>query len=400
MRGAKYLIVGIIISASMPVIAADIEFSGEGSLYCKGKHYYIHLEVKDPADSVELERLVDRNSFRIVEDWGPKERFKPSRADVEEYAGGKMGIKLVSARLKGTGRYRVIYIQDNGISTEFGPFEDPLNSESEREAGFFEKYIAPAFAKTGDGYRVDELSYGYDFSSEKTVSEFALHPYFGGERFSFDPYFKRDWTGVTAENGTGQHKEARSGGASLSLWLNQYGTGFWIKAKYEYERSVLLSGSTETNLYSQSLSFEAWMRLDDVARSINSPFDEHIAFKRIDLAAGYSAYESNNEDVWGTDDFDSGTPYLIGRFTCTLIDGIQISYAIETYWPSTLNDRYEQFQKVRVRLLLSNYLKKEKNRPYHPDIELAFDTGKRLPLFVEEKKVTLGFTFNLYPGND
>ena len=55
------------------------------------------------------------------------------------------------------------------------------------------------------------------------------------------------------------------------------------------------------------------------------------------------------------------------------------------------------FHSVRFRLLLRDVLPAQTGRTYHPDVEFAYDAGKRLPLFAEEEKVSIGFTFELYP---
>jgi hypothetical protein len=85
------------------------------------------------------------------------------------------------------------------------------------------------------------------------------------------------------------------------------------------------------------------------------------------------------------------------RGTWTFLYGFQLSYWLQTFWPSVLANGPTSFQSVRFRLLLRDVLPAQEGRAYHPDVELAYDTGKRLPLFEKEEKISIGFTFGLYP---
>ena len=147
--------------------------------------------------------------------------------------------------------------------------------------------------------------------------------------------------------------------------------------------------------YAHSIRVTAFARLDNLFDSVN----RHClsVFKGIDLGFGYAWYRSNDEEVWGESELESTTPYAIVRATWTLVYGLQFSYALESYWPSTLNERFEEFHVLRVRLLLRDLLEKEQRKSYHPDLEFSLDDGRRLPLFEREKRVSIGFTFDLFP---
>jgi hypothetical protein len=120
-------------------------------------------------------------------------------------------------------------------------------------------------------------------------------------------------------------------------------------------------------------------------------------FKGVDLGFGYAWYRSNNEEVWGSGNFERVTPIASARATWTVLYGFQLSYAVDTYWPTSLNESIEAYHSVRFRLLLREVFAGPSRKAYHPDLEFSYDTGKRLPLFQQERMVTLGFTFDLYP---
>jgi hypothetical protein len=88
---------------------------------------------------------------------------------------------------------------------------------------------------------------------------------------------------------------------------------------------------------------------------------------------------------------------MLLRLTWTFLYGLQFSYALESALQSEHGDGFEAFHKTSLRLLLRDLLEREERRPYHPDLECAYESGRRLPFFEREEMITIGFTFDLFP---
>ena len=138
-----------------------------------------------------------------------------------------------------------------------------------------------------------------------------------------------------------------------------------------------------------------FIRLDNLFDGLN----RHCVsvFKGVDIGFGYAWYASGGEEVWGGKVAESGTAMMAARLTWTLLYGLQVSYGIESALPSGLAERFETYRTVKVRLLLRDLLEREERRPYHPDLEFVYESGRKLPLFEREKRIALGFTFDLFP---
>ena len=137
-------------------------------------------------------------------------------------------------------------------------------------------------------------------------------------------------------------------------------------------------------MYTQSLTVEGRIRFDNLFDRVNRYCLS--VFKGVDLGFGYAWYQSDEGDLWGSSEFGRTTPFVNLRATWTFLYGFQLSYSLRSCRPASGNDEFTEFHSVRFRLLLRDVLPAQAGKAYHPDIEFAFDTGRRLPLFEREEK--------------
>lgn len=379
------VLVLLIISRAVPAFAGP-DFTGECAVFFERGHYWIELGLVERADSFESGSL-GRSNF-LITDNSSGESFNPSR--VEIVSSGKSGrfIVLSSGKLKGKRCYTVSHIVKNG-TLEFPPVCDPSGKEplpvDGGAAGFFRDCIAPAFSAYGGEYRLNRLSVGYDFTSSKGSVDIAIEPVFGGGWFSVTPFFTHDATTYTSGGLERSASRMRTGiDAAVRGWAGPVRLSF--EGGYTYDRESSVGGSLRTASSARAVGM---VRLDNLF----DPINRHAAsvFKGIDVGAGYARYDST--EAGGV--LSDGGPLLAARITWTLAASLQLAYGVEACDPE--GDSWQYWHRVRVRLLLREALAKPKGRSYHPDLELAVDWGRRLPFFGREERITLGFTFDLYP---
>ena len=361
-------------------------FTGECAVFFERGHYWIELELSSAADTFESREL-DRRDF-VITDGASGESFNPSR--VEIVSGGESGrfVVLSSGKLKGKKCYTVLYGKDTS-AREFGPVCDPAGREPSPvdggAAAFFRDYIAPAFSAYGEEYRFNRLSVGYDFTSSKGSTDIAIEPVFGRGWFSVIPFFTHDGTTYTSGSVERTVSRMRTGiNMAVRGWTGPVRLSF--EGGYTYDRESPYFGSIRT---ASSARAAGMVRLDNLF----DPVNRHAVsvFKGIDAGAGYAWYDSTEA---GGKLSEKG-PLLIARITWTLAASLQLSYGVEACYPE--HNTWQYWHRARVRLLLRDALARPKRRSYHPDLELAVDWGRRLPFFDREERVTLGFTFDLYP---
>ncbi len=370
-----------------PVSAsAGPDFTGECAVFFERGHYWIELALSTTADTLDSSDL-GRREFVITDDASGKS-FNPSR--VEIVSGGESGrfVVLSSGRLKGRRCYSISF--GSGPSArELGPACDPAGRDPSSVGGgaarFFREYIAPAFSAYGEEYRFNRLSAGYDFTSSKASTEIFVEPVFGSGRFAVTPFFTYDGTTYTSGGLERSASRMRTGiDAAARGWTGPVRLS--MEGEYTYYRESSAGGALRT---ASSARAVAAVRLDNLFDGIN----RHAAsvFKGIDVGAGYAWYDSI-EAVGG---LSEGGPLLMARVTWTLAASLQIAWGVEACDPR--EGGWQYWQRARVRLLLREALARSKRRSYHPDLELAVDWGRRLPFFDREERITLGFTFDLYP---
>ena len=379
--------------------AGEVPVTGEGALFFDRGHYWIELAFYDSEGKNVLPHAVETSQFTVQNLAVPDRTFKPSRVELLERDGGGGVVILSSGRLKGVACYRVTFRSNADTEMTIDSICDPFHFVPGEEVcaskSFFRRYIASAFSRSGDIYNLNQFRYEYDLSAEKTFSNLSIQPCFNVSGWEIEPAFEQRRTVYyTADLGkVPVNRRALGVTLSKSSWVKEIRVS--LSAEYHHERSILSPGDMDSTVYAQSAKVGFSVRLDNFFDSVNRYC--FSVFKGMDLGFGYAWYQSNDEEVWGSSDFESMTPYLAGRVTWTFIYGFQLSYLLESYWPSSLHDRFEEFHSLRFRLLLRDVLQKEPRKPYHPDLELAFDEGRRLPLFEREKKVSIGFTFDLFP---
>ncbi len=378
---------GAVSASSVP------EVEMEGILFFDRGHYWLEIRIA----GIEGAPPGDKKLFSIVDASG--DLFSPSRIEVLEWEDGRGVLLLSSGRLKGRTCYRVV-LESEGIERVETPFIcDPFHFEpgSEECAAkrFFRRYVAPAFSRTGESYRMNRFSYGYDLSDDRSRSGLVISPLFDVGGWGIEPSFEYRETAYDDADSDGLPVMERRAGLDLSRSGWAGGLGLKLTASYDHERFVMSMEAGDSVRYAHSIRVAAFARFDNLF----DPVNRHClsVFKGVDLGFGYAWYRTNDEEVWGGGEMESTTPFTIVRATWTLFYGLQLSYALESYWPSTLNERFEEFHAVRVRLLLRDLLDKERRRSYHPDLEFSLDEGRRLPLFEREKRVSIGFTFDLFP---
>ncbi len=398
MKGRAWPVSALIVVISLLALSRAHSSPGEGILYYDRGHYWIVLILDVPAGGGNMGEF-SREDFTVT-DLAGGDSFHPSRVEFLGAKDGSAALVLSSGKFKGRTSYRIVYGPPGKDGKVIEPVRDPFHSPPAVENTFFRRYIAKAFARSGNYYSLDEFSCSYDFEAEKAVSEISVRPRFDLRVVSVSPAFKQDGTVYTGEAPGKRSAVRRDAGLTLSSfrWLGGLRTG--IELQYEHERTKKGDGSQQTIVYSQSFNAAAEVRLDNLFDPVNGAIDRFCVFKGIDLTGGFAWHYSNDEDVWGSSDFRMRTPFLGGRITCTLLDGIQVSYSIESFFPSFPENSRLYFHDFRIRLLLRDALEPPEGKSFHPDLEFVYETGERLPLLEKEKRYSIGFTFNLFPWED
>ncbi len=387
----------LLVCISRGYAAAGIS-RAEAVVFFDRGHYWIEVTMTvDGGRAADL--TLERSRFRIDCLDSGKGPFVPSRVEVVRMDAGTVVVVLSSGRLRGRRCYTVRYIPDDGEEVLIGPVCDPFSVvPGEEPCGpkrFFTRYIASAFSRSGDVYRLNQFRYEYDLSAERSHSCLVIEPEFSFGGWSIAPSFEHERVTYRLEESGKTPASLRRSGLSLSRaeWVGDL--RMKLAARYGHVRSEFSGEDGGNRIFSHDLTVEGSIRIDNLFDSINRYCLS--VFKGVELGFGYAWYHSNDEEVWGSDDFERTTPLARARFTWTFLYGFQLSYCLESFWPDELGDRFEEFHSFRLRLLLRDVVERPSNRWYHPDLELVVERGRRLPLFEEEERISLGFTFDLYP---
>jgi hypothetical protein len=375
------------------------QLSVEGALYYERGHYWIELAFRDAAGRDTLPADLSPAHFEIVKLEDIPQGFKPSRVEAMRGEEGGPVLVLTSAKLEGRACYRVIYrvpgMESVAADSICDPFAAaPAAGECEGKA-FFRQYVAPAFRKDGGSYNLNELTYEYDFSGEEPSGSFVLQPSFKLPSFSFEPSFQQKTVVYVLEHEGKTSTSTRDFAIALTAagWVKELRLG--LSAEYRFDRSAFELAAGDSITQTRSGTAEGTVRFDNLFDRIN----RHCVsvFKGVDFAVGCTWYRSYQGD-WAGSPLNRAAPYVRLRATWTILSGFQISYAHLETWPSFLPDGGSvSFRSLRGRLLLRDALGAQAGKAYHPDLELAYDWGTRFPNFVEEEKISIGFTFDLYP---
>ncbi len=388
------LILCIIQFAASSSMSGELEVSGE--IFFDRGHYWIELTVAGIGDRPPP-ALLNKKSFEITRIGD--EAFRPSRIELLDWEEGEGVLLLSSGRLKGRACYSVVVEWDSTSVITTEPFCDPFYYEPGSEGcvakGFFRQYVAPAFGRSGEGYNLNQFKYEYELDDEKSQAALTLQPSFEVGGWGIEFLFDQHRTRYEATNGERSPVGTRTVGLDISRsgWAGWLGSRF--SGSYRHERSRVQAAGGDSTLYGQDIRVMALVRLDNLFDTLN----RHCisVFKGVDMGFGYAWYMSSDEEVWSKGGIESTTPFLLLRFTWTLLYGLQFSYALESAFPSELGDRFEEFHTAKFRLLLRDLLEREERRPYHPDLEFAYESGRKLPHFENEERITIGFTFDLFP---
>ena len=378
--------------------ACRAQISAEGAFFFDRGHYWIELAFRDAAgrDTIPPDLAVRR--FEITRLGELSGGFRPSKVEVVSREKGGPVVILASGRLEGRSCYRVTYTSaDSGAIVVYSicdPFFAPPGGGDCGGKAFFRNYVAPAFQKEGDSYNLNQLKYEYDVSLEKSATSIVLAPRFKISGLELEPLFEQSMVVYELER-TGKMQSSKRSfglGASMAAWVEDLRLS--LSMSYRDDRSVLGTAAGDSVIPTRSFTVEGRVRLDNLFDRANLYCVS--VFKGVDIGAGCAWYQTGRFD-WSTSASDKTAPYVNLRATWTFLYGFQLSYSLQTFWPSVLARGPTDFQSVRFRLLLRDALPAQAGKSYHPDLELAYDTGKRLPLFAKEEKVSIGFTFGLYP---
>jgi hypothetical protein len=394
-RAAGAALVFLAIASS----ACQAQVSVEGALFFDRGHYWIELAFRDAAGRDTIPRSMAPAQFEITKLDGADRRFRPSKVEVGSGGHGGPVVILSSGKLEGRSCYRVIYLAPSSdhvvVDSVCDPFLVPPAGGECGGAAFFRKYVAVAFRKDGDAVDLNQFKYEYDFSDEKATSSFVLEPRFRTHGFSIEPLLEQSTVAysLTGRGKTSARKLASALTVSKAVWVNEL--GLILSTKYRYDRSAFDLAAGDSAVAARSLAVEGRIRLDNLFDRLN----RHCVsvFKGIDVGCGYAWYQPGGGDHRGASGFSRSSPFAGLRATWTILDGFQLSYSLQSFWPGSTGDEFAAFQSVRFRLLLRGALPAQEGKAYHPDVVFAYDSGRRLPLFAKEEKISIGFSFDLYP---
>ena len=408
----KIMVITLLLITAMPGPAAAVSEIPEaaeiflaGVFYYEHGHYYIELTFYDSEGVGIVPSKLEKSNFELVRlgEEG-EEPFHPSRVRIRSYRDQASVVVLTSGRLKRGHCYRVVYRPPGAAAVAADSICDPFHFVAgEAECGprdFYRKYIAAAFRRSGpDGdttyYDLNQLKFEYDFTAEKATGYLLIEPRFRFGGWKIDPVF--EYSSVSYETAGAGYTPGSIRRAGISV----AGSGWWsglrfsLTAGYDHERSTLSSEAGRESFYGQSFLVGGFVRLDNLFDPVNRYCLS--VFKGVDLGCGYAWYDSNDEEVWGSSDFKQSTPLASARGTWTFLYGFQLSYWLTSSWPSSRGNKPVLFHSLRFRLLMRDIFPGSSGSIYHPDLEFSWDKGERLPFFVREEKISLGFTFDLYP---
>jgi len=375
----------------LPLLLFSAARAGEpasGTLFFERGHYWIEIALSASANGPPP---ADPSAY-LVRDIDGGESFRPSRVVLSE--DGTVAV-LSSSRIRGSRCYEIGVTTGQGDSLRIGPVCDPFIDPSEEipcaSRRLFRRWIAPAFARRGEAYRVDALACRYEFAGERETLDIDIRPRVETAWWTVAGGLSWDATSWGGKSGRRPVDRRR---IALSL-ERRFRTGpllFGLEASLRHERSRFAPADSVRR--GHALCGLCRLRLDRFFAASNRWCVSVL--KGVDVSFGYIRYREKrgSGDVAASNEV---TPVASGAFVWTFLYGFQLACRIESFWPSSSGERFEAFRELRFRLLLRDALGKPPGSPWHPDLELAFDDGRRPPLFERERRVAVGFTFDLFP---
>ncbi len=373
-------------------ISIGYELSLEGALFYDRGHYWIEVAIKDASGRDTLPRDLTPSQFEICKVDGCAECFNPSRLEIIRNDSSSCSIVLVSSKIEPRACYRVSFRPSSGASIArtiaCDPFSvDPDSSPCAAKA-FLARYIAPAFARQGDCYRLNRLYYEYDVSGASSAMSFVLEPGMRLGPLSFELLAEETSLSRTNVFQSRSYISHRTYAVKLGIvaWIGKLRYSPSLRAICD--RSTVDRGNETISRRDDMLELEFRIRFDNLFDSFNSTCKS--VFEGIEAAFGY-------DWVFEEDSSKGPLPFSSFRASWTFLYGLRISYSISSYMPNSECFSLSHFQSFRFALLLRGILDSYPGKPWHPDLEFAWDKGRRYPLSFEEEKISVSFTFDLYP---
>ncbi len=378
--------------------ARSAALEARGALYYDRGHYWIEIAFHDGTGRDTIPPDLSAGRFEI---WkvGDDRGFRPTRIEIVPGNGTGASVVLSTSRIEGRCCYRVTFTPASGGAVAADSICDPFApGTAAGESGsraFFRAHVAGAFRRDGEGSGLNELAYGYDFSRERSVTDFCVAPRLRWKGWTAEVIVKRGETSLStsASRGTSAVRTGASASLSRSAWAN--GLRCSASASYGADRTALELAAGDSTVRSRCAAVEGRVRLDNLFDPINRYPASVLA--GVEAAFGYSWRSADGDGPSGGGRFGDLVPYASAGASWTFLYGFRLSYSLWSFLPSSAGESFAAFHSVRARLLLGGVLAPPAERTYHPDVELVWETGKRLPLLEREEKLSLGFTFGIYP---
>ena len=381
-----------------PSAARSATLLARGVVYYDRGHYWIEIAFQDETGRDVIPSDLDERRFEIRR-LGDDAVFRPSRIDVMTGSLAGPSVILATSRIEGRSCYRVTFTPPSGEIVAVDSICDPFVPETEggesRSEAFFRSFIAAAFRRDGEGGGLNELAYGYDFSLDRTVTSLRVSPRFRWNGWVADASAERDETLHSTASGGASAAARLSASASISrsAWASDLRCSF--SASYGVGRTLLERAAGDSTLRSSRAAVEGRVRFDNLLDPINRY--PTCVFALAEAAFGYAWGETRGAGPRGDRRFERLAPYVNVGAALTFFYGFRISYSLWSYWPSSAGEPFAAFHSAKLRLLLGGALEPPSALPYHPDVELVWETGRRFPLLEREARFAIGFTFDLYP---
>lgn len=369
----------------------------EAVFYYDRGHYWIEVAflTQEGRDSIPADIAASR--FTIAGAGGEGGAFHPSRAETAS-DGARRYVLLSSSRLEGRACYRLIYAPAAGETVAVDSICDPFagtDASETRPGGRWRRAVAGLFARGEDPWRLNSLSFEHELSLGRSSMRLAVEPRLRARGWRVEGALRLGESSAALSGGSMAH----AGRQDLSLGVSKAGWShrmrFAAAAACRLERAAWEGAAGDSSLASWSAALEWRVRLDDLLDAAGvSPWG---VLKGVELAFGYELHGRAGEGETGRSGFERIAPFSSARATWTVLDALQLSYSIESHWPDALGESPAAFRCLRARLLLRDEVERPPGKAYHPDVELAWDAGRRPPLFRREERVSLGFAFDLYP---
>lgn len=379
------------------ILASSDEFSMRGALFYDRGHYWIEVAFRDAQGRDTLPPGLAASRFEICGVGEDSVCFAPSRIEVLRSSCGTPGVLLVSARIEGRRCYTVFFWSPDGSLRISCAACDPFAAESGgyrcAARDFFSKYVASAFAHRGDCYKLSRLFFQYESKGSRSAVDFVLEPEVAAGPWSFGALISEE-------------SLSRIGQDNKSSWLSRRNVALGIKAS-SWISGLRFSGSLElisncsifesdgagVSILSKFIELEFRVRFDNLFDAVNISCNS--VFEGVEAAFGYDWLIEDDSSRGSF--FRGPLPFATIKATWTFLYGFRVSYLLLSLLPASKNDDFIFFRSLRFRLLLRDIFEAYPGKAWHPDLELAWDKGKRAPILEEEERLSIGFNFDLYP---